>query len=441
MYKIGLYEREITPLFGNSLCGYFNVRLVDGVKEKTYAKAVVIEKDDETVAMLAIDACESDSAIIAAIRERVKKFIDIKEENIMISATHSHTAGPGTIDNVGVDAELDNFYLEWLVKVCADTIVLAYQRRTEAKIKFTTTKITGTTFVRNYRMKNGAVRTNPGIGNPDIIEPHGEVDYDAPMFFFEGPNGENLGLMYSFGNHQDSVDGTQVSGDWSSVVSRRMKEKFGMDFISIFFYGTAGNINQVDVKNKDADYNPLSNYHYFLGNTAADALIEAFASLKEIDGKISVITDTKLYENRVMSFEEIAEQEKIFNSVTLPEDMKLDAASPKEFFDACMARRALNHTYSSPKYYPVKFQIIKIADVMIFALPGEVFTQYGLKIKKAFPNNTCFFACLANNKWSYMPAPDCYFPELYESLFGSAQFWPEDTADIFDHFIELGKKL
>ena len=54
MYKIGLYEREITPLFGNSLCGYFNVRLVDGVKEKTYAKAVVIEKDDETVAMLAI---------------------------------------------------------------------------------------------------------------------------------------------------------------------------------------------------------------------------------------------------------------------------------------------------------------------------------------------------------------------------------------------------
>ena len=38
MYKIGLYEREITPLFGNSIDGYFNLRLVDGVKEKTYAK-------------------------------------------------------------------------------------------------------------------------------------------------------------------------------------------------------------------------------------------------------------------------------------------------------------------------------------------------------------------------------------------------------------------
>ena len=111
MFKIGLYEREITPLFGNSLCGYFNVRLVDGVKEKTYAKAVVIEKDDTTVAMLAIDACESDDGLINAIRERVKKYIDIKDENLLIAATHSHTAGPGTIDNVGVDVELDNFYL------------------------------------------------------------------------------------------------------------------------------------------------------------------------------------------------------------------------------------------------------------------------------------------------------------------------------------------
>ena len=78
---------------------------------------------------------------------------------------------------------------------------------------------------------------------------------------------------------------------------------------------------------------------------------------------------------------------------------------------------------------------------MIFALPGEVFTQFGLKIKKAFPDNEYFFACLANNKWSYMPAKDCYLPELYESLYGSALFYPEDTENIFDRFIELGKKL
>ena len=60
MYKIGLYEREITPLFGNSIRGYFNLRLVSGVKEKTYAKAMVIDDGKTLVAMLAIDACGID---------------------------------------------------------------------------------------------------------------------------------------------------------------------------------------------------------------------------------------------------------------------------------------------------------------------------------------------------------------------------------------------
>ena len=40
-----------------------------------------------------------------------------------------------------------------------------------------------------------------------------------------------------------------------------------------------------------------------------------------------------------------------------------------------------------------------------------------------------------------MPTKDRYLPGLYESLFGSAQFYPEDAEAIFDKFIELGKKL
>ena len=40
-----------------------------------------------------------------------------------------------------------------------------------------------------------------------------------------------------------------------------------------------------------------------------------------------------------------------------------------------------------------------------------------------------------------MPAKECYLPQLYESLYASALFYPEDTENIFDSFIELGKTL
>ena len=440
MYKIGVYEREITPLFGNSLCGYFNLRLVDGVLDKTYAKAVVMQKNDKTVAMVAVDACWVSDELIDAVCARVKNHIGLERENIVVSATHSHTAGPGAKDEEGADNKLDALYLDWLSLAVADTVICAYQRLTDAKIKFATTKVEGITFVRNYLLKNGVVRTNPGIGNPNIVEPYGQTDIDLPILFFETLDGENLGMIYSFANHQDSVDGTKASGDWSSEVNYKMKEKFGMNFVSIFFYGTAGNINQVDVNNKEKDYNPFSSHRY-LGAEVAKGILSALDNATELDGEISVIFKTETYESRVPTPEEIKEQQDIFNSVTLPEGCKLDASSPKSFFDACMAKRALKHTFTTPNYYQVKFMIIKIGKVMIFALPGEVFTQFGLKIKKAFPDNECFFACLANNKWSYMPAKDCYLPELYESLYGSALFYPEDTENIFDRFIELGKKL
>ena len=106
-----------------------------------------------------------------------------------------------------------------------------------------------------------------------------------------------------------------------------------------------------------------------------------------------------------------------------------------------MAELALKFTLSANKYYTVKMQVFAIGDVYIFALPGEVFSQFGKKIKGAFKDKTCFFACLANNKWTYMPAKDCYLPELYESLYGSAVFYPDDVEDIFDNFIDLAKSI
>ena len=150
MFKVGLYEREITPLFGNNLAGYFNARPVSGVKDKTHAKAAVIEAEGKKLAMLSVDACMLDEQTIGAIRKRVSLYSDIKDELLLISATHSHTAAPGAIDPPESTREIDEFYLKWLAMAAADTVLCANQRLARAKISFTETEISGTTFVRNY---------------------------------------------------------------------------------------------------------------------------------------------------------------------------------------------------------------------------------------------------------------------------------------------------
>ena len=440
MYKVGLYEREITPLFGNNLCGYFNPRPVSGVKDKTYAKAIVISDGDKIFAMLAIDSCELGKCTIEKIKSRVTSLSDISGDDILVSSTHSHTAAPGSINPPKETAEIDAFYLDWLALSAADAILCAYAKMEEATIKYTEARIEGTTFVRNYLMRDGSARTNPGVNNPDIVRALDTPDTTAPVLIFEDKNGKALGAIYSFANHQDSVDGTEVSADWSGVVAKRMKEKYGMDFVTIFFLGTAGNINQTDVHSKDPSYTPESCYKE-LGEAAFAAIEKSLAELREVSGGISVVNSEKVYKTRIMTPEELAEQEKILEKTPIPENMKLDASSPKELFFACMAERAITHTKTAPREITVKFQIIKLSSILIFALPGEVYSQFGRRIKEAFPNHKCFFACLANNDWSYMPTKESYLPGLYESLYGSAKFYPGDTEDIFDSFIELGKSL
>ena len=435
MFKLGIYEREITPLLGNSHAGYFTPRLNSGVKDKTYAKAAVIESGDEILALLTIDTCMVTNSLIDAIYERIKSFVNIKKENLLISATHSHTSGP-----IGEykTKDIDVFFETMVTYVAADTVVLAYQKRVEGKIKYTRGFAPGIAFIRNFVLKNGISRTNPGRLNPNIQEPIGKADESVPVLLFEDNSGKKLGLIYSFGCHQDCIGGSEASGDFSSEVASLMKDKYGKDFIAAYFYGPAGNVNDVDINVESVD---ADTYYRKMGKVIFEGIESALGNLTELKSEIAVAYGEKIVEKRIPTEDELRKFKEIFESVTLPEGVDLEASAPKEIFDACMARRAYNYANSATKYESYKLQVIKLDNVLIFALPGEVFTQYTEKIKAAFEGYECFFACLANNSWTYMPAKDCYLPELYESLYGSAQLYPNDVVALFDEIIEIAKTL
>jgi len=436
MYRVGIYEREITALFGCSIRGYFNTRLVDGVKDKTYAKAVVIEQDGKIIAFLSADMPKVNNNLCDKVYKKVSAYTPITKENLAVAATHSHTT---CVDVKGMyegaDDELDGMYIEWLSHALADTVICAYQRLAEAKIKFTTTTVEGISFVRNYLLKNGVVRTNPGKLNPDIVEPFGKIDPIVPVFFFEGVNGEKLGLMYSFACHQDCVDGTEVSGDFSSQVALSMKKKFGMDFISVYFSGTAGNINHFNVKTE-------KNMHYRdMGDVIFSRISDALINLEEVDGKIASIYQSKYYKTRVPDKEVIKEKQEILSRVKIPYGVKLDASSPVELFDACMARSNLKFALNAKSYIEAVWQIFSIGDILIFAVSGEPFTQVGERIRKAFPDKKCVFITNCNYDITYIPPRECYLPQLYESLYGSAKLSADDMEDFIDKHVEIAKKL
>ena len=100
MYKIGIYEKEITPHIGCSIRGYFNLRTVSNVKDKTYAKAVAISRDEKTIIFIAIDGACYNNETYDNIRCRVSKLTGLKVDDIMVAPTHSHTGGQVLLVNL-----------------------------------------------------------------------------------------------------------------------------------------------------------------------------------------------------------------------------------------------------------------------------------------------------------------------------------------------------
>lgn len=439
MVKIGFFEKDITPPFGVSIPGYFNLRLGSGIKDNLHAKAVAFEANGFTSAVVTIDSCFVTEETSKAIASRVNKFTGIPESNILVSATHTHTGGPAFAStNKDADAELDIFYIKNMRLLAADAIICAYQRLKPCTLKYAQGSVKGISFIRNYLMKDGSFKTNPGRKNPNIVAPIGEIDDTLSIVLAYDESGKIAGSITNFACHQDCVDGTEFSGDYASVFSSELKKEFGKDFVNVFLLGACGNINHFNVK----EANEEPDIYKRMGRIVAKEFMSAIKNAKEISAD-DVKCEKKIYTfvQRVPNEEELAHAKQIASSVVVPEGTKLAADSPQEIFDWIMACELISFTENATHYIDIPLQVIKVGEMFIYGMPGENFVQLGNIIKEKSPSKYTFIATLSNGNFGYIPTKDSYKPGLYESLYRSAKVDPGKGEYMAEQLVDIAKNL
>src|SRR5690554_5997301 len=101
-------------------------------------------------------------------------------------------------------------------------------------------------FNRRYFMKDGSVKTNPGVLNPNIDKPAGPIDPDVLVMKIEDMDGNILGAVVNFACHLDVVGGNEYCADYAGELSKTLKSFYGKDFITLFLTGLSGNINHIN---------------------------------------------------------------------------------------------------------------------------------------------------------------------------------------------------
>ena len=443
----GFGRVNITPPIGIGLAGYFQVRISDGILDELESNALAIKVDDKEIIMIAVDNIGFEIPIMDKIRADVSKRVGIPENAVFVHCTHTHT-GPRpslTVEKTGENDEAADILIDYtatFIRKIVDSAVLAHNDLAPAKMGVGKSRAERVAFLRRYRMKDGSVKTNPGVNNPDIVGPIGVLDDSVNVIRFTREK-DNL-VFVNFANHPDTVGGNKISGDWPTL-TRGVLEKAIDDVKCIFFNGAQGDVNHVNVHPVGGDFNGMFNdfdgCSRGYGHTLHIARVVAGAVLKVYDKVEYKDVDKIGYAQRIYN---------IPSNMPTQDEMPL-ARQIVEYHDAgrdeelpykgmmlttmlADARRKVR-LENGPESFEMRMSAVVIGGVGIVGMPGEPFNGIGIGIKEAEGFDMVIPCCIVNGRNGYFPTNNAYEEGGYEAATSNFK------AGVADHMINAGKEL
>lgn len=440
--QAGVAELDITPPVGYRMAGYFDERLATGTHDPLKAKAIILQQGPEKFAFAFCDLVGVSLHVTTNARARFSAGTGIPVSHILIAATHSHT-GPlfddvrrdyfreKAIAATGRDPHESYDYAEFLTERLVKVLHEAVARLAPANLSAGVTQRPGLAFNRRYHMKNGSVTFNPGRLNPNIIAPAGPVDPDVGILWVQRPEAaQPEAALTVFACHLDTVGGTEFSADYAFYLQEALRHEFGAPFLSAFGIGTCGDINHINTGIKDDLKGfPMAQW---IGTNLADAVLKARRGLSPIAKPAFAM------ESRTLSLP--------LQEVT-PEQVaaarrKMKMLEPGEsggFMEKVEAVKAVE-LGARNKTWPVEVQVFRLdADTAIVGLPGEIFCDFGLAIKKASGFKRTLVLSLCNDRPGYVPTEQAFHEGSYEVT--NSRLKPGGGEVMIQTSIELLAKL
>ena len=407
--EAGLAEIDITPPIGYRMDGYFYERLNTGQRDPLKAKALVLQQGPTRAALVVCDLIGMPQSLSNEVRRLAAARTGIPAANIAITATHSHT-GPlfagerarifseRAAAKFGKDPLAAVKYPDTLRDRLVEVITAANARVSPAAMEFVRTAEDRVSFNRRFHMKDGTVRFNPGVLNPDIVRAAGPVDPDLPFVLFTKDK-KPIGSLTVFALHADTVGGTEYSADYPGQLSAELRREFGDEFISLFGTGTCGDVNHIDVSGRRRYDARL------IGQQLGIAILSARSRISLDHPALTVASSRLSLPLRAVSAEEAALAKTNMAKVGGKDIPFLTQVGIVTTLDLLQRGSTLDAEVQVFRLHP---------NVAIVLLPGEVFAELGLAIKRGSPFEHTLVIELSNDNPAYIPTEKAFKEGSYE---------------------------
>jgi len=387
-FVVGRARVDITPPLGTGLAGYFHERVAESVRDKLYARAVAIKADDPGIAIVSCDLICVTEELVGAARELIQADTGLQPERVMICATHTHT-GPEVRDSGSV--RRDEAYVAGLPRKIADAVKAAAESAVPATLRCGTTQLTGYSFNRLFRLKDGTEvfgRRKGELGTAGPIEP------ELQTLSAVDRGGNLIALMVNFALHPDVIGGGSadfISADWPGMVGDNIAKVYGEDVVTLLLQGTCGDINHVVHEPTALPTRGPAKAMQIGRAVAGAAMVAAERAEPTTSGRLDVL-------NRTLDVPYYTRDEKFMDEIA-----ELKKKEKLTNFERSLVRRGENWPYDN-QVAKVPLQAFRIGDVSLVALPAEIFARIGMEIKEWSPTERTLVVELANARvTNYIP--------------------------------------
>ncbi|MEO9894249.1 hypothetical protein [Aurantibacter sp.] len=353
---VGSAKRILTPNPLIAVSGGVSApKPVKTKKGELSVRAMVFEKGNEKIAIVNIDNLGWPAALGNKSRKLVK---DIPFNNILIGATHTHSAPdayafPDANGNHAADLE----YLEWCTIQVADAINEAYTNREPAKLKIAVAKAEGKIAYNYYASE----LYDPRCGVIQAVGIKGKH------------KNKTIVTLVNYAIHPEVIGSSRgiLSPDLVGPLYDRIEEKTGS--MAIFMNGAQGGMvtadNRLDDGNEANDWEECKRIGYLLADEAI----------------------------RIIASAPIQENPDIFCS-----NKKVSFPVDSAMMRFILENSPLSIATSDEGTITTTLNLLNIGSAQILTIPGEALPNIGYYLKRKMPTKSPFLFGLTNDALGYI---------------------------------------
>ena len=392
---LGVGRTIITPDVGGHLYGYDPTTRSTCVNDDLTATAFWFKQGTTEVLMISVTACYMATVLSDRLLNIISETYNINKQHIQIACTHTHS-GPNLAKDVGW-GDIDTPYVE---NRLIPQLMAAVKEAKDSTVPVTMAVAQGESRVAVNRRELTAENYIAFGQNP-----WGPFDPTMTLLSFKDESGTVIANMVHYGCHGTCAGhNTEITRDWSGVMIDALEKHLGGT--TAFFCGPEGDVGPRLSNGKTVGDLQLMKEH---GEIAASDIVRISKKLGEYttvplrvaNEPISIPFKARISRDEAQAALELYDENSV-NWQALVRNHALRVVEAWENNDAPLTALSFDQS------------LIGLGNIVFAASPFELFSEIGLRIKRAFTETQVLSLVCTNGGEGYFVTEDALVRGGYE---------------------------